>query len=290
MNYFFSFTDLANPTSPLHQLSPPARLAILGATRAHSRSPAIHNARIKELGLPWRYVSITVKPEELEPAFHLLKKYHFIGFNITIPYKKEAFRLVNKMTEHACLLGAINTVTIHNGKFYGSNTDGPGFVAALQEEWNFSLQNKSVLLLGASGGAGCALTMQCALEKCRHLFLSSRTPEILQPQVQQLLKIRPDLLIQTIDLDKASLQQAMSHVNLVVNATSVGFFDSNISSLIPTKFFQPQHYLYDIVYAEKPTPLIEAAKFAGAHAVDGSSMLRLQGALSFETWLHSKTS
>lgn len=285
MSHHFSFADLINPKSALHQFEPPARLALLGTPVVHSRSPERHNAYIKQLNLAWSYVAIDVKKEEFVEAMNFLRHSSFIGFNVTMPHKQEALALMDEVTEHASLLGSINTVAIRNGKFFGHNTDGPGFVAALKEEWNFSLQGKSALILGASGGAGRALAMQAALEGCRQLFLSSRTPELLQEQAKQVSQIKPDLLVETIGLDESSLQQAMSAVDLVVNTTPVGFFDQDAPALIPSTFFQPRHYVYDIVYSKKPTPLIRATKATGAHSADGSSMIELQGAMAFQIWL-----
>ncbi len=281
----FFFADLANPNSTLHQLEPSARLALLGTPVAHSRSPEMHNELIKKLHLSWRYISIDVQPAELPRAFELLRENNFIGFNITMPHKQAALELVDEITDHARLLGAINTVLIRNGKFFGYNTDGPGFIAALKEEWNFSLRNRSLLILGASGGAGRALAIQSALEGCHQLFLSSRTPEILQPQVKQLFSIKPDLLIETIGIDETSLSRATSQVDLIVNATPIGFLRSNVPALISKKFFQPRHHLYDMVYSNQPAPLIQEATAAGSFTADGSSMLRLQGEMAFQIWL-----
>lgn len=281
----FSFADLIDLTSPLHQLQPPACLALLGTPVAHSRSPEIHNERIKKQNLPWRYVAIDVQQEELPRAFKALQKNNFIGFNVTMPHKQQALALVDETTDHARLLGAINTVVIRDGKFFGSNTDGPGFVQALQEKWNLSLQGLSVFILGATGGAGRALAMQSALEGCRQLFLASRTPSTLQEQVKLLSQVRPDLSIETTALDEPSLSRAMSSVDLIVNATPVGFLNTDVPFLIPATFFQPRHYAYDIVYSTKPTPLMQAANQAGARSTDGSSMTLLQGAMAFQTWL-----
>jgi shikimate dehydrogenase len=329
----FSFADLLDKNSALYQLDPPARLALLGTSVAHSRSPQIHNRllveladasevqgfsgaqtrnvhevledastgvtqqstaavelckksneRLHQLNLPWQYVTIDVKAEELSQALELLRRSKFLGFNLTMPHKQEGLKLVDEVTDHARLLGAINTVVIRDGQFFGSNTDGPGFVAALHEEWNFSLKDRSLLILGATGGTGRALAMQAALEGCCQLFLASRTPIVLQEQVKALSQIKPGLFVKTITLDELSLCDAMLSVDLIVNATPVGFSEQDIPSLIPTTFFQPRHYAYDIVYSTKPTPLIQAAHQAGAHSADGSSMLRLQGALSFQTW------
>ncbi|MBX9577027.1 MAG: shikimate dehydrogenase [Chthoniobacterales bacterium] len=281
----FSFADLLDPTSRLHQLQPAACLALIGTPVAHSKSPEIHNERIKKLHLPWRYVAIDVQPEDLSRAFELLQKNNFIGFNITMPHKQQALALMDELTDHARLLGAINTVVIRDGKFFGSNTDGPGFVQALQQKWNLFLQGLSVLILGATGGAGRALAMQSSLEGCRQLFLASRTPGALQEQVKHLSQVRPDLVIEAIGLDEPSLAHAMSQIDLVVNATPIGFLGKDLPSLIPAKLFQPRHYAYDIVYSSKPTPLMQAANQAGARSADGSSMTLLQGALAFEEWL-----
>lgn len=252
---------------------------------AHSRSPEIHNERIKKQNLPWRYVAIDVQPDELPSACDLLRKNNFIGFNVTMPHKQQALALMHEVTDHARLLGAINTVVIRDGKFFGSNTDGPGFVQALQEKWNLSLQGLSVLILGATGGAGRALAMQSALEGCCELFLASRTPVALQKQVKHLSQVRPDLVIEAIGLDEPSLARAMSQINLVVNATPIGFLGKEDPSLIPPELFEPRHYAYDIVYSTKPTPLMQAASQAGARSADGSSMTLLQGTLAFEKWL-----
>ncbi len=281
----FSFADLINPASPLYQLQPSACLALIGTPVAHSRSPEIHNERINKQNLPWRYVAIDVKKEELSRAFEALRANNFIGFNVTMPHKQQALTLVDEMTEHARLLGAINTVAIRNGKYFGSNTDGPGFVAALKEKWNLSLQGLSIFILGATGGAGRALAMQSALEGCHKLFLGSRTPAALQEQIKSLLEVRPDLLVEATALDERSLSHAMSSVDLVVNATPIGFLGQESPSLVPAKLFQPRHYAYDIVYSTKPTPLMQAAIQAGARSTDGSSMTLLQGAMAFETWL-----
>jgi len=252
---------------------------------AHSRSPEIHNERIKKQNLPWRYVAIDTQPDELPRACDLLRKNNFIGFNVTMPHKQQALALMDEVTDHARLLGAINTVVICDGKFFGSNTDGPGFVQALQEKWNLSLQGLSVLILGATGGAGRALAMQSALEGCRELFLASRTPAALQEQVEHLSQVRPDLAVEAMALDESSLARAMSQIDLVVNATPIGFLGKEDPSLIPPELFEPRHYAYDIVYSTKPTPLMQAANQAGARSADGSSMTLLQGALAFEEWV-----
>jgi shikimate dehydrogenase len=288
-SHYFDFSDLIDPISRLHRLQPPPRLALLGTPVAHSRSPEIHNLRLRQRQLPWHYVAIDVQPDELPEAFDLLRQSDFIGFNLTMPHKQQALRLVDEMTDHARLLGAINTVTIRNRQLYGSNSDGPGFVAALQEEWRFFLKGASVLILGATGGTGRAVAMQSALEKCHRLVLVSRTPSTLEELKASLKKQRPLLEVETIGYDEDALTRLLPTIDLIVNTTPATPPSQQTQSSIPISLFekllQPHHLLYDIVYSKEPTALMKAAREAGAHAADGLSMLRLQAALSFETWL-----
>lgn len=286
MTDHFSFEELASPTASFYQRPLLPRLALLGASVAHSRSPEIHNTLLKKFNLPWSYIAIDVQAEELASSFTLLRQKHFVGFNITMPHKQAALALVDEVSNHAALLGAINTVVINNGKFYGSNTDGPGFVAALQEEWNYSLEGRSLLILGATGGAGSALAVQAALEGCRQLFLASRTPTDLNILIRKLNQLRPDLIVAAVSWEHAALAYAMKHAELIIKATPVEIPLFQETTLTPALSFEPRHYVYDLGYSSKRTPFIEYAKASGARATDGTSLLRHQAMLSFNTWLH----
>ncbi len=71
------------------------RLAVIGHPVAHSRSPAMHNAALAELGLAdeWCYEAIDVAPEEFEKFVREMPSQGFVGANVTIPHKKAALRL-----------------------------------------------------------------------------------------------------------------------------------------------------------------------------------------------------
>ena len=72
----------------------------------------------------------------------------------------------------------VNTVRVDaDGSLRGSNTDGPGFVRAVRAEFGVELSGLRVLILGAGGGAGRALAMQCVIEGCAGLVLVNRTAE-----------------------------------------------------------------------------------------------------------------
>ena len=283
----FSFSDLAKGGVLFEKLTPPARLGILGCPVAHSLSPLIQNAALRVALLPLQYVCLEITPEELPKALEALRHSEFLGVNVTLPHKQEALALVDEVSDHARLLGAINTIVIRHGKLYGHNTDGPGFIAAVKSAWNLSLADQRVLILGATGGAGRAIAAQCALEGCRELYLASRTLSKLAAQMHI-----PELLLQrtsssrfvkAISLDATSLATVMPDVDLIVNATSVGM-QKNDPSLIPSQLFHPGHFLYETIYSSGATSLMQAALNAGASATNGLSMLVHQGVQAFRLW------
>src|SRR5438105_13193660 len=103
--------------------------------------------------------------------------HYFLGFNLNASHKIAALSLVDEIDPRAKEIGAINTIVISGGKSLGHNTDGAGFSRAIREEFSIDLRAVRVLLLGAGGGAGRAIAMQCARENCRQLVLVNRTFE-----------------------------------------------------------------------------------------------------------------
>ena len=179
------------------------------------------------------------------------------------------------------MLGVVNTVRIEaNGVLHGSNTDGPGFVRAVRTEFGCALAGSSVMILGAGGGAGRALTMQCVIEGCARLVLVNRTVEKARSLAADLGARFPGT-----DCTVAATPETLVGVDLVVNASSVGLQPKDRSPL-PAEAIPASLRVFDTVYRRdgEPTPLIAAAQAAGARTAGGLSLLLHQGALSFERW------
>src|SRR5205823_8170625 len=111
---------------------------------------------------------------------------NFIGTNVTIPHKHAALALVNEADDHARRAGGVNTIAVENEKLFGFSTDGPGLVRAIRAEFGVDLRDLRVLILGAGGGAGRAIAVQCAIEGCERLVLVNRTFEKAQLLVTEL--------------------------------------------------------------------------------------------------------
>ena len=110
-------------------------------------------------------------------ALRTLPSAEFIGTNLTIPHKTAALNMLDEVDGHAVQMGAVNTVAVNGERLLGFNTDGPGMVRAVREEFGADVRDLRVIVLGAGGGAGRAIACQCAMEKCKHLLLVNRTFE-----------------------------------------------------------------------------------------------------------------
>jgi shikimate dehydrogenase len=281
----FSAADLAllaRGEGPLKTLHPPARLAVFGDPVAHSASPPMHNAALKARGLEAQYVRIRVTAEELPEALRNLAPAGFLGVSLTIPHKQTSLPLMDQISREAQLMGAINTVKVVEGKLHGYNTDGPGLSAAIGEEFGIPLRDLRVLVLGGAGGAGRAITVQCALEGCPSITIGNRNPakgESLATEIHQSLGKE----VSSISLEAEDLRVALSSVDLIINATPLGMKTGD-SSPLPAGLLSSHHLVYDTVYSGGETALLRQAREAGARCAGGFSMLLHQGVLQNALW------
>ncbi len=291
MKEVYTLADLENWDA---KAKSPIRLGIFGDPVAHSLSPQMQNAALEHLGLKERYARFQIGEEELRTGLELIGRLNFVGINLTLPHKAAALSLMAEVDEAARKSGAINTVLVEGEKLLGFNTDGPGFLHAIRSEFSVDLRDLRVLLLGAGGGAGRAIAMQCALENCERLVLVNRTLEKAQDLAKELAPyfassrvLGPVARLQAVPWDETSLRFQLANTDLVVNATSVGMKRSD-PPLIPASLLAPHLMVYDTIYRPARTPFLAAAADAGALGANGLSMLLHQGALSFEIWFGRK--
>ncbi len=292
MSEVYTADELIEGDGIFSKLSPPARLGVFGDPVLHSKSPVFHNAALRAAGIAASYVKIHVPVEKAPAAFRALPKAGFLGVNVTIPHKAAALVAVDEADDYARRSGSVNTVVVQGNRLLGFNTDGPGLVRAIREEFSVDLRDLRVVLLGAGGGAGRAIAVQCAMESCERLVLVNRTWEKAQTLASELAPFfRTDRLvgpierIQAIPLEESALRQQLAHADLVINATSVGMRRTD-PPLIPPSLLTPNLMVYDTVYASGKSRLLEDAASAGARCANGLSMLLHQGALSFEIWFN----
>lgn len=245
----------------------PIRLGVFGDPVAHSLSPQMQNAALVSCELPIRYERFHIRPDELAAAIHRARELEFVGLNLTFPHKTDGMRWVDKLDDSARDAGSLNTIVLRDRTTVGFNTDGFGFVAAVREVWpELELRNIRVLVLG-TGGAGRAIVAGCAAAGCKNVVVWNRTRA----------KIPDGLVV------AESLPEAVTQVDLIVNATSVGLGAGDVS-LIDRAMLRPEQFVYDTIYRPAITPLLTEARGAGAKSANGLSMLLHQGSRAFELW------
>lgn len=281
---FYTLDELRHWNAVADSFDPPAKLAVIGNPVAHSKSPQMHNPALVARGIEAQYIRVQVPAGSVKDALQLFTQHGFLGVNCTIPHKFEALSVMDSVDELACKLGAVNTVAIRDGKLFGYNTDGPGFLKSAFEAFGRNVSDLRILIIGAGGGAGQAVAMQCALEKCPKLVLLNRSLNKIQELAVSCRSSSPSSEVILSEWSDENLNALLDEVDLVVNATPIGMKESDAALFDLTRISQ-RHFIYDMVYrAEGDTLLIDAAKKAGAGTCNGLSLLLHQGALSFEHW------
>jgi shikimate dehydrogenase len=292
MNEVYPAADLINGGEKFRALDPPARLAVFGNPIEQSKSPLFQNAALRASGMDAQYVRVHVQPSELDASLKALPGAGFLGINLTYPHKTAALASIDALDPAARVIGAVNTISLDEGRLTGFNTDGSGFIRAIREEFSVDVRDLRVMVLGAGGGAGRAIAVQCALEGCERLVLVNRSVEKAAALASELAPyFRSDRLIGPADRlsaiphESAALRTELAQIDLVVNATTIGMKRSD-PPILPQTYLTPNLMVYDAVYAGGKTRLVEDAEQAGARAANGLSMLLHQGALAFEIWFN----
>jgi shikimate dehydrogenase len=242
---------------------------LFGYPVEHTLSPAIHNAAFKAIGLDCCYVPFLVHPEHLEEAVKAIRALNLIGVNVTVPYKEKVIPFLDDIHEEASFIGAVNTVVNTGGKLTGYNTDGRGFMQALQER-GISTEGKDVLVVGAGGASRAISYYLCRTAK--RLYIYGRTKKKAQKLVSDLMKVHDNIMFQeeirTID-----------QFQIIINATPLGLRRDDPLPIRPTLLKKDQ-IVCDLIY--KDTQLLEQASKKGCVTLSGMGMLLWQGAFAFE--------
>lgn len=230
---------------------------LLGRDISYSASPAIQHAALAQLGLPHRYVIADVPEDEFPDAVARLRGTTG-GANVTIPYKEDAYRLVDECSEEAAVLRAVNTIVVDGDRLIGHNTDLP----AIEDELRALVPSgpRHAVVIGA-GGASRAV--QAAL------FNLDAAVTVAQRRDGSLDRV----------------EDYLAHADLVVNTTPIGTGTNELP--IAADLLRPNLAVFDLTYRPSPTALVRAALEAGAPARTGGGMLVGQAWRSLALWLES---
>ena len=255
--------------------------AVVANPIKHSISPFIHNSAFEVTNTNGVYLAWEVDAAELAETVANIRRYQMYGINISMPYKEQVIPYLDRLSEEACLIGAVNTVVNREGTLIGYNTDGKGFFKSLP---SFKISRKRLVLLGA-GGAAKAILAQAILDGVSQIsvFVRSSSMEKTRPyleKIQNATGFRVDLFALE---DVQDLQDSITKADLLVNATSVGMDGS--SQPIPTSIVLPEKLMVaDVIYQPFETPFLKWARNQGNQSINGLGMLLYQAAEAFELW------
>ncbi len=262
--------------------SKPAIFGIFGYPIGHSKSPAMHNAAYLALGLPHIYLPFGVPPNRLKEAITAMGVLGIRGINVTRPHKEAVIPYLDRLTDAAEKIGAVNTIEIARGKRIGHNTDGFGFLKSLSEA-KIDPTGARVILLGAGGAArGVAVALLTA--RISELIIHARSLKRGQILAEQLSAHFRKIKIKSVPFNKKDFG---AHSTLLINTTPLGMKKDDPLPYPPDCLY-PTWVVADLIYSPSQTGLLAAAAKIGAKIVPGFGMLLHQGALSFEIWTKKK--
>ena len=258
-------------------------LGIIGYPIGHSISPRFQQAALDFCGIDAEYRAYPVAPEDVGKFVAGLRQPGILGINVTVPHKEAVIPFLDEIDDWATEAGAVNTIVNRQGRLTGHNTDGYGFLRALQQGGSFQPRGRRTLILGA-GGAARGVVLALAREGVGYLTIANRTPERAE-SLAQLARGR-GITAQAIPLSGADLAEAAASAELIVNCTTIGMTHGPgaADSPLPRQAIPPTALVYDLVYNPLETRLLREAAQIGAAALGGIQMLVYQGAASFELW------
>ena len=240
----------------------------------------MEEAGFRAKGLDYRYLTIKVEAGELKAAIDGIKAMKFRGINLTIPHKVEVLKYLDELSEAAEIIGAVNMVVNNEGKLWGENTDGKGYLQALTDA-GVTPEGKNITILGA-GGAARAISVECALAGAKKITIANIVREQGEELVE-MLRTRTGVDAEFIMWDHPVA--VPEDTDILSNATSVGLYphvdqkpdidyDTVSSDMVVT----------DVIFNDPHSLFLQEAEKRGAQTINGLGMLVNQGALNFTLW------
>ena len=258
-------------------------LQVIGDPVLHSKSPVIHGAMLRLLGLDTGYTAHVVRRGELPEYLRWARDNGVTGFNATMPHKEDLIPLLDGIDPAAEAVGAVNTVCLRDGNWLGFNTDGGGAVAALKDGLSVDPAGLTVILLGA-GGAAKAVALALSQAGAERVWVCNRTLS----RAEELCAHDPLERLIPAGFERDTLRRLAGESRLLVNCTNLGmegcpsqFEDFGFLDALPDGAG-----VFDLIYHPAETELLAQARRRGLNTLNGLPMLVGQAVLALEHFLN----
>ena len=153
------------------------KFGVIGNPIDHSLSPMIHREFAKEFDIEISYEKDSLASRRVQFDSRKINECSdCAGFNITLPFKINAYNFADDLTDDAKAAGAVNTIKVDNNIIFGENTDGKGLVNDLEINLDQTLRDKEILIIGA-GGATRGILKPILDKKPEKILLANRTKD-----------------------------------------------------------------------------------------------------------------
>ncbi len=253
------------------------RVALIGAPLKRRHSQVMHDAAFDAFGIDARYELLELAPSDLAAFVAGARDASWLGFQVTAPYKRDVFGLLDQIEPAARAIGAVNSVARReDGGLVGFNTDAPGFADAAQRELEFSFAGAAIVVAGA-GGAARAVVHESLARGAREVVVASRRAEQAQELVSGLQGP-----VRAAALGEPACLAGLAAADLFVNATTVGMLSPGTS--VDPAALGEHTSVFDLVYVPAETELLARARRRGLRACNGAGMLVGQATIAFRHW------
>ncbi len=245
--------------------------AVIGHPVAHSRSPAVHNAAFRALGMDAVFVALDIDPSSLGRAVDGFRAQKLLGVSVTVPHKQAVAPLCDELAPSAVGAGAVNCLEIVGERVIGHNTDGAGLIDALARGLGMDVNGRRVVLLGGGGVArGVAAAMSAA--GASEVMVVARDPGRVA-------------WCRARSWDPAALARELSTVELLVDCTDTALSPESERARppVPIAALPGSAAVVSLIYHRR-SALLEEAASRGLREMDGAWMLVHQAARAFAIW------
>jgi shikimate dehydrogenase len=249
---------------------------LIGMDIQSSRSPEMHMREAAAQGITLRYELFDLASEDraaadLAATLDVAQRAGFAGVNITHPFKQSVIALLDRLSDEARAIGAVNTVVFGAEGRIGYNTDSSGFAEGFERQLAGAKVDR-VVQIGA-GGAGAATAMAMVNLGCRELVIIDPQGERADDLVSRLPGV-----VARIGRDLAAELAAASGL---INATPIGM-EGYPGSPIDVALLRADLWVADVVYFPLETELLRAARAIGCRTAHGGDMAVFQAARAFD--------
>lgn len=241
---------------------------ILGFPLGHSFSKGYFTEKFEKLGISNSHKYEKFEVQNIASINEILAENpDIVGFNVTIPHKKNVIEFLQSLDGSAQKVGAVNVIKkMEDGTLKGFNSDYYGFKNSLEDWFKAAgnVPNKALVL----GNGGAAQAVKAALNDLNIGFLTvTRKANEGDLQYEQLT------------------EAIMANHELIINTTPQGTFPKvDEKPQIPYEMLSEKHFLYDLVYNPAETAFMHAGAQKGAYTHNGLAMLHLQAEKAWEIW------